>query len=81
MAPSQALGGTLDVSLDAAVTGKAINVPLQVGGTLDSPSVTLSRGALIGAAIGAMVNPGDRQASGAHLGDRIGKGLGALFGK
>ena len=81
MAANKALGGTLDVSMAAAATGNAINVPLQVGGTLDAPSVTLSRGALIGAAIGTVVIPGVGTAPGAHIGDRLGKALDKLFGK
>jgi hypothetical protein len=81
MAPSKALAGTLDVSLAAAATGNAVSVPLQVGGTLDSPSVTLSRGALIGAAIGTVVIPGVGTAPGAHLGDRMEKALDKLLRK
>ena len=81
MATDKNLSGTLDVSLASASTGNVVSVPLQVGGTLDSPSVTLSRGAMIGAAIGTVVIPGVGTAPGAHLGDRIGKALGGLFGK
>ena len=81
MAASKSLSGTLDVSLAAAATGNAISVPLQVGGTLDSPGVTLSRGAMIGAAIGTVIIPGVGTAPGAHLGDRLGRELGRLFGK
>lgn len=60
-----------------------IGVPLTVGGTLDSPSVSLSRGALIGAAIGTALMPGVGTGAGASakLGDRLGQGLRGLFGK
>ena len=79
MAGDKSLGGTVDVSLAAAATGTAISVPLQVGGTLDSPSVTLSRGALIGAAIGTALMPGVGTGAGAKLGDKLGQGLRGLF--
>jgi AsmA-like C-terminal region len=78
MAGDKTLSGTVDVSLAAAATGNAISVPLRVGGTLDNPSVTLSRGALIGAAIGTVLMPGVGTGAGARLGDRLGR---SLFGK
>ena len=81
MAGDKSLSGRIDVDLAAAATGSAIGVPLVVGGTLDSPSVTLSRGALIGAAIGTAVLPGVGTGAGAKLGDRLGQGLRGLFGK
>ena len=80
MAGDKSLSGRLDVDLAAAATGSAIGVPLQVGGTLDNPSVTLSRGALIGAAIGTALMPGIGTGAGAKLGDRLGQGLRGLFG-
>ena len=81
MALDKSLGGTVEVSLAAAATGNAISVPLQVGGTLDNPSVTLSRGALIGAAIGTAVLPGIGTGAGARLGDKLGESLRGMFGK
>jgi hypothetical protein len=81
MAGDKSLSGRLDVDLAAAATGSAISVPLVVGGTLDSPSVTLSRGALIGAAIGTAIMPGVGTGAGAKLGDKLGQGLRGLFGK
>lgn len=81
MAADKSLSGRIDVDLAAAATGGAIGVPLVVGGTLDNPSVTLSRGALIGAAIGTAVLPGVGTGAGAKLGDRLGQGLRGLFGK
>jgi hypothetical protein len=81
MAADMSLSGRIDVDLAAAATGNAIGVPLVVGGTVDDPSVTLSRGALIGAAIGTAVMPGVGTGAGAKLGGRLGHGLRELFGK
>ncbi|MDB5872732.1 MAG: hypothetical protein JWQ07_2174 [Ramlibacter sp.] len=81
MAPDKSLNGQLNVNLAAAAVGGAIGVPLAVGGTLDSPNVTLSRGALIGAAIGTVLAPGVGTAAGAGLGGKLGSGLKGLFGK
>jgi hypothetical protein len=72
MAADKTLAGRVDVTASVPVGGRAIAVPLAVGGTLDSPSVTLSSSALVGAAVGAATAPG-----GGSLGDRL-KGL---FGK
>lgn len=81
MAPNRSLSGRITVDLAAAVAGGTLGVPLAVGGTLDDPSVTLSRGALLGAALGTMVAPGVGTGAGAKLGDRVGEGLRGLFGK
>ena len=54
---------------------------LVVGGTLDAPSVTLTRGAMLGAAIGTMVMPGVGTGTGATIGDAIGDKLKGLFKK
>ena len=81
MAADKSLSGRIDVDLAAAATGSAIGVPLLVGGTLDNPSVTLSRGALIGAAIGTALMPGVGTGAGAKLGDKLGRGRRGLFGK
>jgi hypothetical protein len=58
-----------------------VGVPLVVGGTLDSPSVSLSRGALVGAALGTALAPGVGTGAGAKLGDSLGDSLKGLFGK
>lgn len=79
ISPSRALNGRLSVDLQAA--GAGIGVPLAVGGTLDAPSVTLTRGALAGAAIGTLIAPGVGTAAGAATGDRIGNTLKGLFGR
>ncbi|MEJ6021332.1 hypothetical protein [Ramlibacter sp. PS4R-6] len=77
MSAEKNLGGNVNVNLAEKVAGQALGVPLVVGGTLDSPSVTLSRAALAGAAIGTLIAPGPGTAAGANLGDKL-KGL---FGK
>ena len=78
IAPNRALSGRIvvDVSFKGGVGG----VPLAVGGTLDNPSVTLTRGALAGAAVGTILAPGLGTAAGASMGDKIGEGLKGLFG-
>lgn len=81
IAPSRALSGRITVDLAASAAGGAFGVPLAVGGTLDAPSVTLTRGALLGAALGTAMAPGVGTGAGAKLGDQIGEGLRGLFGK
>jgi len=81
MAPNRSLSGRVTVDLASAAAGGAIGVPLAVGGTLDSPSVMLTRGALVGAAIGTAIAPGLGTGAGAKLGDQLGQGLKGLFGK
>jgi hypothetical protein len=81
MAPSKALSGGINVNLAGGAGGSAVAVPLVVAGTLDEPSVTLTRGALIGAAIGTAILPGVGTGAGARLGERLGGALSGLFGK
>ena len=78
IAPSQALSGRVNV--DIGTSKGAVGVPLVVGGTLDDPSVMLTRGAMVGAAVGTLVMPGAGTAAGAGAGDRIGESLRGLFG-
>ena len=80
VAPSGALNGRVRVDLTRGASGGLVGVPLVVGGTLDEPSVTLTRAALVGAAIGTAMMPGVGTGAGANLGDRIGEGLKGLFG-
>ncbi|MDB5956289.1 MAG: AsmA family protein [Ramlibacter sp.] len=75
---SKSLNGRVNV--DMTNTRGALGVPLVVGGTLDSPSVTLTRGAMVGAALGTLVLPGAGTAAGASTGDRIGQSLRGWFG-
>ncbi|MBP6853535.1 MAG: hypothetical protein KA164_18195 [Rhodoferax sp.] len=81
LSPSQALRGRVVVHLGPAALGQAVGVPLVVGGTLDAPALTLTRSALLGAAIGTMVMPGVGTGAGASMGDKIGDKLQDLFGK
>lgn len=81
VAPSKALSGRVRVDVTHGAGGEVLGVPLVVGGTLDDPSVSLSRSALLGAAIGTALMPGVGTGAGANLGDRIGEGLKGLFGK
>jgi len=74
--PGRELSGRVSVDLAGA-----ISVPLQVGGTLDAPEVSLARSALIGAAIGTAIMPGVGTGAGASLGDKVGQGFKKLFGK
>lgn len=76
VAPSQALSGRISVEL-----GGAVGVPLALGGTVSDPQVTLTRGAMIGAAIGTVLMPGVGTGAGASLGDKASEGFKKLFGK
>ena len=81
IAPNRSLSGHVNVNLSAKAVGGALGVPLIVGGTIDSPSVTLSRGALLGAAVGTLIAPGVGTGAGVKLGDKLGDSLKGLFGK
>jgi hypothetical protein len=86
ISPAKALSGRVSVNVagDSKLgnaIGGAVGVPLTVGGTLDKPEVTLSRSALLGAAIGTALLPGVGTGAGANLGDRVGEGFRSLFGK
>jgi hypothetical protein len=83
---AKALSGQVSVTLAGdskigSAIGGAVGVPLVVGGTLDNPEVTLSRAALLGAAIGTVLLPGVGTGAGAGVGEKIGKGLQGIFGK
>jgi hypothetical protein len=79
ISPAQALSGRVNV--DMASTKGTVGVPLEVGGTVDEPSVMLTRGAMIGAAVGTLIAPGPGTAAGAGAGNRLGDGLRELFKK
>jgi len=81
VAANRSLSGRVTVDLASSAIGGAVGVPLVVGGTVDSPSVSLSRGALLGAAVGTVVAPGLGTGAGVTLGDRAAQSLGKLFGK
>lgn len=76
VSPAKELSGRVSVNL-----ANTVGVPLAVGGTIDAPEVSLSRGALLGAAIGTLVMPGAGTGAGMELGDRVGQGLKGLFKK
>ncbi|NIM40326.1 MAG: AsmA family protein [Hydrogenophaga sp.] len=80
ISPSRALSGRVRVDVTRGATAGVVGVPLAVGGTLDDPQVTLTRAALLGAAIGTAVMPGVGTGAGANLGDRLGEGIKDLFG-
>ena len=81
VAPGKTLSGRVRVDVTRGAGGEVVGVPLVVGGTVDDPSVSLSRSALLGAAIGTALMPGVCTGAGANLGDRVGEGLKDLFGK
>ncbi|WP_332743162.1 hypothetical protein [Hydrogenophaga sp.] len=81
VAPSRALSGRVRVDVTRGAGGDVVGVPLVVGGTLDEPSVSLSRSALLGAAIGTALMPGVGTGAGANLGERLGEGIKGLFGQ
>jgi len=81
VSPGKALSGRVRVDVTRGAGGELVGVPLVVGGTLDEPTVSLSRSALLGAAIGTALMPGVGTGAGANLGDRLGEGLKGLFGK
>lgn len=81
VAPGKSLSGRVRVDVTRGAGGDVVGVPLVVGGTVDDPSVSLSRSALLGAAIGTALMPGVGTGAGANLGDRLGEGLKGLFGK
>ena len=76
ISPAQQLSGRVTVDLPGGVIG----VPLALGGTVAAPEVTLTRSAMLGAAVGTMVMPGVGTGAGARLGDRLGQGLKGLSG-
>lgn len=77
----QALSGRVSVDLAASALGGAVSVPLLVGGSLDAPEVTLTRAALIGAALGTAVLPGVGTGAGASLGEKLDSGVRKFLGR
>lgn len=58
-----------------------IGVPLKIGGTMSDPEVSLTGGALTGAAIGSAVLPGVGTAIGARVGQQVERFFGGEPGK
>ncbi len=79
MSPNKTLSGRVNVDMPGGK--QAVGVPLVVGGTVDDPSVTLTRSAMVGAALGTLLLPGAGTAAGASTGERIGESLKGLFGR
>jgi hypothetical protein len=48
---------------------------------VDDPSVTLTRGAMVGAALGTLIAPGPGTAAGAGAGGKLTDNLEKLFGR
>ena len=64
-----------DVAVD--IVDGVVGLPLQFGGTVDDPTLSLSAAALAGAAVGTAVAPGLGTAIGARVGETIRKIFGA----
>jgi hypothetical protein len=75
------MSGEVQVVLGASTLGQAVGVPLELGGTLAEPQVSLTRSALLGAAIGTAVMPGLGTGAGASLGNRLGTEIKKIFGR
>ena len=79
MSANRSLNGRITV--DITTSKGMLGVPLAVSGTVDEPSVMLTRGAMIGAAMGTLIAPGVGTAAGASTGERLGEKFRGLFGK
>ncbi len=69
IAPDEKLSGKLDISV--AKTGGFVGVPVSLGGTTSDPSVTPTKGYVIGAVIGTVLLPGIGTSIGSSIGSRI----------
>ena len=67
---------TLDGDVAIDLVDGVVGVPLKLAGTLDEPQLSLTGGALTGAAVGTAVLPGVGTAIGARIGQQVEK----LFG-
>jgi len=81
MAPNHSLSGRVNVEVAGLTGAGAVGVPLTIGGTVENPSVALTKSALVGAALGTVIAPGAGTGAGAALGDKVGSKLRDLFGK
>jgi hypothetical protein len=54
---------------------------LALGGTLTDPQVSLTRSAMLGAALGTLVMPGVGTGAGASLGERLGTEINKIIGR
>lgn len=69
IAHDQKLSGKLDISV--AKTGGFVGVPVSLGGTTADPSLTPTKGYVIGAVIGTVLLPGIGTSIGSSIGSRI----------
>jgi cytochrome c biogenesis protein CcdA len=69
IAPDQKLSGRLDVSM--AKTGGFVGVPVSLGGTTSDPSVSPTKGYVIGAVLGTVLLPGIGTSLGASAGSAL----------
>jgi uncharacterized protein involved in outer membrane biogenesis len=67
------LNRRIDGELAVDIVDGVVGVPLKIGGTIDAPELSLTGGALTGAAIGSAVLPGVGTALGARIGQRMEK--------
>lgn len=65
------LNRKLDGEAAVDIVDGVVGVPLKLGGTLDAPELSLTGGALAGAAVGTAVLPGVGTAIGARIGQQI----------
>ena len=76
VSPKQELSGRINAQVKAV--GTSANVPLNVGGTVDSPSLYPTGGTMAGAAVGTVIlGPG----VGTSVGAKVGEWAEGLFGK
>ena len=68
---------TVDGEVAVDLVDGVVGVPLKVGGTMSDPEVSLTGGALAGAAVGTAVLPGVGTAIGARIGQQMEKLFGA----
>ena len=73
---ARVLNRRLDGEAAVDIVDGVVGVPLKLGGTLDNPELSLTGGALAGAAVGTAVLPG----VGTAIGARIGQQIERLFG-
>lgn len=74
----QALSGRINVDL---LSAPGVGLPLVLSGTVIAPELTLTRGALVGAAIGTVLLPGVGTGAGASVGDKMGEEIKKFFRK
>ncbi len=74
----QGLSGRINVDL---LSAPGVGIPLVLAGTVAAPELNLTRGALVGAALGTVLMPGVGTGAGASAGDKMGEKIKKFFGK